>query len=101
MYYRERRANLFEVIIIGVGIIVMILGFIFLRDLYLKSPELSWNMITATFSYLMVILLFLVAAICVDIKEELSLIFHEQLLETRLMRNAFEKRKDKPKHKKK
>ncbi|MCF7860811.1 hypothetical protein K9M79_01080 [Candidatus Woesearchaeota archaeon] len=95
MYYRERRASLFEVIIIGVGIIVMILGFFFLRDLFMKNTEITWGMLTATFSYLVVLLLFLVAAIGVDIKEELSLIFHEQLLETRLMRTAFEKPKRK------
>ncbi|MBI5072285.1 hypothetical protein HZA99_00550, partial [Candidatus Woesearchaeota archaeon] len=47
---------------------------------------LSWNMLHATFLWLILLVLLIVAAVLENIKEELCIMIKEHILETKLLR---------------
>jgi uncharacterized membrane protein len=70
----ENRMNIFEVVLLVVGIGAAILGFQLINNVYnAESGKFSWLMIIAIFNWLSLLVLFILLSLMVDTsKKELS-----------------------------
>ena len=81
-----RKINLFEKILLVVGLGVTVVGFYLIRMAYMTEQGLTWLMLLTIFSWLTVLILFIVSSLNADVKEELMRILHDQVEETRLLK---------------
>ena len=81
-----RKTNLFEKILLIVGLAVIAGGFYLINQTYINFPGLSWIMVVAVFGWLILIILFVISSTNVDVKEELSIIIKEQIAEIKLLK---------------
>lgn len=84
--FNLRRANAFELILLVVGVSIGVVGFIMINRLYLQEGALTWNVLLASFIWLMLIIQLILTATMEDVKEELAVIIKEHVNETRLLR---------------
>ncbi|MBN2421802.1 hypothetical protein JXB41_01130 [Candidatus Woesearchaeota archaeon] len=82
----ERKINLFEKIILVTGMLVVTFGFYLLIQADIISKDVIWLRLIALFNWLILIIIMIVAATNVDMKEELSLISKEHVAEIRLLK---------------
>ena len=70
----ESKINIFEIVLLVVGVGVGILGFKFINEVYNNDKgTLSWMMIIAIFSWLTLLVMFILLSLIVDVsKRELS-----------------------------
>jgi len=70
----EIKVNLFDIVLLIVGIAAAILGFQLINRVYsAESGQLSWLMITSIFSWLTLLVLFILLSVMVDVsKKELN-----------------------------
>ena len=70
----EIKVSIFDIILLVVGIAAAILGFQLINRVYsAESGQLSWLMITSIFSWLTLLVLFILLSVMVDVsKKELS-----------------------------
>ncbi len=67
------KTNIFEVVLLVVGVGATVLGFQLINRVYRGDNQLSWMMIIAIFSWLTLIVMFILLSLMVDIsKKELS-----------------------------
>lgn len=84
---RFRSLSFFEKLLIAVGLGVAVFGFFLIRQAASVSTEgINWLMIVAIFSWMTVLVLFVVSGLNADVKDELGAIIHEQIEETRLLK---------------
>tara|TARA_Y100000310_G_scaffold327718_1_gene394531 strand:+ start:1563 stop:1988 length:426 start_codon:yes stop_codon:yes gene_type:complete len=81
-----RKINMFEKILLAVGLAVTVGGFYLINRTYANLPGLSWIMIVAIFGWLILIVLFVISSTSVDVKEELGIIIKEQVDEVKLLK---------------
>ena len=63
----EKKVNIFEIILLTVGIGVSILGFKFIGKVFeLDNGQLSWQMLMAIFNWLTLLVLFILLSLMVD-----------------------------------
>ena len=63
----EKKVDIFEIILLTVGIGVSILGFKFIGKVFeLDNGQLSWQMLMAIFNWLTLLVLFIVLSLIVD-----------------------------------
>ncbi len=86
MKIKYRKSNLFEVIILIVGLAVMMIGFFFINKVVSANSSLGWEMLQTIFLWLMLIVLIVLLAVDEDVKEELGIIIKEHIEETRIMK---------------
>ncbi len=83
----SRRISLFEILLLILAILVLIIGFILIRQTFLsEGKSISWLMVGAIFSWLTLLILFVVSELNADVKEELGHILREQVDETRMLK---------------
>lgn len=87
MYHDLRRVNVFEIILLLVGLAIGIIGFITINNLYSAQGALSWQMLISVFLWLVLIVLLILAATMEDVKEELAIVIKEHIEETKVLRN--------------
>lgn len=70
----ENRMNIFEIVLLLVGIGAAVLGFHLINQVYnAESGQLSWLMIIAIFNWLTLLIMFILLSLMVDVsKKELS-----------------------------
>lgn len=69
----ESRMNVFEFVLLIVGIGAAVLGFQLINQVYKADEQLSWLMIIAIFSWLTLLVLFILLSLMVDVsKKELN-----------------------------
>ena len=86
-FYRKfSQANMFQKLLLFIGILVGIIGFWLINNIYLYEPVLSWPFITAVFLWLLLIFIVILTDSSESIKEELGAIIKEHINETRLLR---------------
>ena len=69
----DKKFNIFEIVLLVVGIGAGILGFQLINQVYKAEGELSWLMVIAIFSWLTLLVLFILLSLMVDVsKKELS-----------------------------
>ncbi|MBT3465292.1 hypothetical protein HN789_00300 [archaeon] len=102
-----RKINIFEKILLPVGIALTFLGFYLILLAEQSSSLLNWIRLATLFSWMMLLFIIIVTATTEDMKEELALIqkehvteikilkeiSHDQLNEIKLLRQDLQKRK--------
>ena len=69
----DKKLNIFEMVLLVVGIGAGILGFQLINQVYKAEGELSWLMVIAIFSWLTLLVLFILLSLMVDVsKKELN-----------------------------
>ena len=70
----ENRMNMFDIVLLVVGIGAAILGFQLINQAYkAESGQISWLMIIAIFSWLSLLVMFILLSVMVDVsKKELN-----------------------------
>ena len=70
----ENRMNMFDIVLLVVGIGAAILGFQLINQAYkAESSQISWLMIIAIFSWLSLLVMFILLSVMVDVsKKELN-----------------------------
>ncbi|MEK6983450.1 MAG: hypothetical protein AABX33_02670 [Nanoarchaeota archaeon] len=67
------RMNVFEMVLLVVGVGAAILGFRLINQVYKSENQLSWLMIIAIFNWLMLLVMFILLSLIVDTsKKELN-----------------------------
>ena len=66
----KAKISVFEVIVIIVGIVAAFLGFQLINQVYNVEKQVSWSMVSAIFSLLMLLVLFILLSIGVDISKK-------------------------------
>jgi uncharacterized membrane protein len=82
----SRRINLFEVVLLVVGISVIFVGGFAIQKQFMLDGYLSWNLLQGIFLWLILLVLLILAAIMENVKEELCIIIREHIVETKLLR---------------
>ncbi|MBI2523365.1 hypothetical protein HYW19_03175 [Candidatus Woesearchaeota archaeon] len=65
-----KKISVFEVIVLIVGIAAAFLGFQLINEVYTLEKQISWSMVSAIFSLLMLLVLFILLSIGVDISKK-------------------------------
>ena len=79
----ERKANLFEKILLVIAFIVGIAGFFMITS---AEKNNSWIPLITVFVWLILIFLMIIAATNEDVKEELAMVIKEQSEEVRMVK---------------
>lgn len=95
--FEKRKPNLFEKALLIVGVIVIIIGFFMINKLYRSDGMLTWDLLIASFLWLILILMLVLASSSQDIKEELAIIINEIKEEIKLLRNDMTRNKKRKK----
>lgn len=86
MFSKPRHHNFFEKTLLVVGLGVTIVGFFLIRAAYKSEQGLTWLMLLTIFSWLTLLILFIVSSLNADVKEELVRILSEHVEETKLLK---------------
>jgi len=89
----KRKTNIFEKILLVIGICLIIIGYIALHRAVMIEGSISWEFLQAVFLWVLMILLVILAAVNENMKEELKLVVQTQAEEVRLLRQDLKKRK--------
>ena len=84
--FEKRKPTMFEKALLVVGVLVIAAGFFLINSMYRIDPNLSWSLIHASFLWLVLILMLILANASQDIKEELSILIRETKTEIQLLR---------------
>lgn len=69
----NRKFNVFEIVLLAVGLGAGVLGFQLINQAYRIEGQLSWLMVIAIFNWLTLLVLFILLSLMVDVsKKELS-----------------------------
>jgi len=86
MQYRGRKLNAFEKILLVIGLLTIVLGYIFTYKLILIEG-FTFMALQATFLWLIVVILIIQTAVNENMKEELRIIIINQVDEVKLLRD--------------
>lgn len=89
----KRKPNTFEAILLVIGIALIVLGYVVIHRMVAVERALSWNLLQATFLWILMILMIILAAVNENMKEELKIVIQNQIEEIRLLRNDLKKKK--------
>lgn len=81
-----RTISFFECVLLGMGLIVGIIGFFFIKGQLDQDGLMSWNFILAVFVWLLLLLSFVLAALLEDVKQELKILLQDHAEEIKLLR---------------
>ena len=73
------KINLFEVVLLIVGVTTAILGFILINRIYIKEGEMTWLMVVSIFHWLTLIVLFISLSVAVDVSKK-QLVMAERMV---------------------
>ena len=83
----RRQPNVFEKILLLIGILIVIIGYSFIYKMYLATGMgLTWDLLSVMFLWLLLAVMLIQLAVNENAKEELKLIVQEHLEEIRLLR---------------
>lgn len=88
----RRKPNLFEMILLGIGVSLIVLGYIAIHRMILIEKALSWDLLQTTFLWLLMIFFVVLVAVNENMKEELKLVVYNQLMEIRLLRDEIRRK---------
>jgi hypothetical protein len=84
---RLRRATMFELVLLVVGIAIGVIGFYMINNLFVAEGALTWELLMDAFLWLILIVLLINAATMADVKEELAIVIREHIEETKLLKD--------------
>ncbi len=89
---KKRRTNIFEKLLLFVGLLVLILGYYLINKVFAaEGYEISWGFLQTVFLWLLMVIFIILLAIGEDIKEGILL---EQLDEIKQLKEAILKGKN-------
>lgn len=88
----DRKLNVFEKILFGVGILIILIGYFFVHGLIAREG-LSWAALQTTFLWLILVVMIIDSAVNENMKEELKTVITNQAQELKLLRDDL-RRKD-------
>ena len=87
----SRKINLFERILLVIGILVIIIGYLFVYG-FVAKEGLSWAALQTTFLWLLLIVMIILAAVNENMKEELKMVVNNQIRELQLLREDLKRK---------
>ena len=69
-YQLTSKINVFEVVLLIVGVATAILGFILINRIYIKEGEMTGVMVVAIFNWLTLIVLFISLSVAADVSKK-------------------------------
>ena len=84
--FEKRKTTFFEKLLLAVGLAILIVGFYLINRLFLSDQEITWGLLTATFLWLITLLVIIVTGSSQDVKEELSILIKESVEEIKLLK---------------
>lgn len=91
MYY-NRKLNFFEKVLLTIGVFVILIGYFFVHGLVVKQG-ISWDALQATFLWLILVVMVILAAVNENMKEELKMVIVNQVREIKLLREDFKRKR--------
>ena len=91
--FEKRSLTMFEKGLLIVGVLVILTGFFLINRLFQIDQALTWNLLIASFLWLLMVLLLILVSTNQAIKEELIVIIKETNEEIKLLRQDLNKRK--------
>ena len=91
--FEKRSLTIFEKGLLIVGVLVILTGFFLINRLFQIDQALTWNLLIASFLWLLMVLLLILVSTNQAIKEELIVIIKETNEEIKLLRQDLNKRK--------
>jgi|TARA_B100002003_G_C14063743_1_gene511983 hypothetical protein len=88
----QRKINLFEKVLLCIGILVILMGYFFVYGMVAKEG-LSWSALQTTFLWLILIVMIILAAVNENMKEELKMVINNQVKEMQLLRDDLKRKK--------
>ena len=88
----KRKLNLFEKVLLTIGISVIIIGYFFVHGLIAKEG-ISWNALQTTFLWLLLVVMIILTAVNENMKKELKVVIENQLKEMKLLREDLKRKK--------
>tara|TARA_Y100000310_G_scaffold326003_1_gene390314 strand:+ start:719 stop:991 length:273 start_codon:yes stop_codon:yes gene_type:complete len=88
----QRKINLFEKVLLCIGILVILIGYLFVYGMVAKEG-LSWNALQTTFLWLILIVMIILAAVNENMKEELKMVINNQVKEMQLLRDDLKRKR--------
>ncbi|MBW2975413.1 hypothetical protein KY366_06860 [Candidatus Woesearchaeota archaeon] len=92
VHLAKRKPNLFEIILLTIGIALIVVGYITIHKMIAAEKVLSWELLQTTFLWLLMILMVILAAVNENMKEELRVVIENQVEEIKLLRWDIQKR---------
>ena len=89
----SRKTNIFEKLLLIIGIMLLIAGYIVIHRMTIAEGRLSWELLQTTFLWLLMILLVILAAVSENMKEELKIVIQNQVDEIKLLRQDLKKKR--------
>lgn len=88
---KKRRTSVFEKLLLIVGLLVLVIGYIFINRVFIAEDyKLSWGFLQTVFLWLLMVIFIILLAIGEDIKEGILL---EQLDEIKSLKEALLRKK--------
>lgn len=90
----KRQPNVFEKILLLIGILIVIIGYSFIHKMYLSTGmNLTWDLLNVMFLWLILAVMLIQLAVNENVKEELKLVVQEHLEEIKLLRKDLTKKR--------
>ena len=89
---RVRTPNIFERILLIIGVVVIFIGYAFIYRVFQMDSYLSWAAVQTLFMWLILICVIILVAVSENMKEELKLVIENQSTELRLLREEIRKK---------
>jgi hypothetical protein len=87
----KRNPNVFEKILLVVGIAIVMIGYTFIHRMYTYSGSvLSWELIVSMLLWLISLVLIISLAVSENVKEELRVVAENQLSELKLIKEELQ-----------
>ena len=91
MMEKKRRTSIFEKLLLVVGFLVLVMGYVFINKVFAaEGHRVSWGFLQTVFLWLLMVIFIIMLAIGEDIKEGILL---QQLDEIKTLKEAFLKKK--------
>jgi len=86
IFEQFRKTTFFEKMLLFVGMSVAFLGVYLIRVTYKNTEGITWLMVMAIFSWLILMVLFIVSGLNADVKTELATVLRDHMAETRMLK---------------
>lgn len=83
----KRNPNVFEKILLLVGVLMVIIGYSFIHRMYILTGQLlTWDLLQTMFLWLLLAVMLIMLAVNENVKEELKILIEQHLEEIKLLR---------------
>jgi hypothetical protein len=89
---RVRTPNLFEKILLIIGVLIIFLGYSFIYKVFSYDSVLTWPAVQTIFLWLILICVVILVAVSENMKEELKIVSENQVEELKLIREDLKRR---------